>query len=354
MEGMAVNSDLLAFYRGRRVFVTGHTGFKGSWLCSILSSAGAEVTGYAWGPEHGSMFERLALDREMHSVTGDVRDLSKLQEAMSAARPEIVFHLAAQPIVLRSYAEPVMTFSTNVMGTVHVLEAVRNTGSVRSAVIITTDKVYENPGQHPLSREDDRLGGHDPYSSSKACAELAVAGYRSSFFADRGVGVATARAGNVIGGGDTAEYRIIPDCVRSVSVNLPVLLRNPDSVRPWQHVLEPLYGYLLLAKKLCEGEDGSAGAFNFGPDARECITTGELAGLFCAEWGGGARWICENGGNAPHEEKRLLLDHTKAKERLGWNPKLTVKQAVALVVEWEKSDDKTAATRSQIERYFES
>lgn len=297
----ALEMSDLSFYRGKRIFVSGHTGFKGSWLCAVLAMAGAEVTGFALPPERESLWTLAKLEGHIHSVYGDIRDLGSLRTAFQAARPEIVFHLAAQPLVREGYRDPVGTYHTNVMGTVHILECVRETDCVRSVLNVTTDKVYENR-QWPWGyRETDTLNGYDPYSNSKSCSELVTSSYRSSFLDGRGVAASTARAGNVIGGGDFAAGRIIPDCVRAVRTGNPIQIRNPFSVRPYQHVLEPLSAYLLIAHR--QYDDAKvAGSYNVGPDSRDCITTGELADLFCRSWGGDARWE-HVGDEGPHEDR---------------------------------------------------
>ena len=332
---MVMGMEQLEFYRGKRVFLTGHTGFKGSWLCAILTMAGAQVTGYALPPASPSLYELLHLDEKLDSVYGDVRDLDRLWEAFEQARPEIVFHLAAQPIVREGYRDPVGTYSTNVMGTVHLLECVRRAGTVRSVLNVTTDKVYENR-QWPWGyRESDGLNGIDPYANSKSCSELVTDSYRSSFLAGRGVAVSTARAGNVIGGGDFAPDRIIPDCVRAVRKGGAIRLRNPNSIRPYQHVLEPLSAYLLIAQRQYE-DVGAAGSYNVGPDSRDCLTTGDLADLFCRAWGAPARW--EHTGEAgPHEDAILKLDCSKIQSVLGWRPRWHAERAVAETVAWIKA-----------------
>ena len=287
MAGMV--NMILDFYRDKKVFVTGHTGFKGAWLCTILCMAGAEVTGFALPPEELSLCRIIRLEEKMNSVHGDMRDLEALRCAFDAAKPEIVLHLAAQPIVRESYRDPVGTYASNVMGTVHILECVRQSGCVRSFLNVTTDKVYQNR-QWPWGyRETDVLNGFDPYANSKSCSELVTDSYRNSFLADKGVAVSTARAGNVIGGGDFAADRIIPDCIRAVCAGRPIQLRNPHSVRPYQHVLEPLSAYLLIAQRQYENSD-LAGSYNVGPDSSGCLTTGALSELFCQTWGEGARW----------------------------------------------------------------
>lgn len=347
---------MLDSFKDKKVFVTGHTGFKGSWLCSMLLMAGAQVYGYALKPStEPSLFGILGLENRMNSILADIRDFERLSKAMHEANPEIVFHLAAQPLVRLSYKEPVETFSTNVLGTVHLLEAIKNAGEVRACVVVTTDKVYEEDAKSKGYKEDDRLGGSDPYSASKACSELVVKSYYRSFFEkDTDTCIATVRAGNVIGGGDYAKDRIIPDCIRSARCFETIAIRNPSSIRPWQHVLEPLSGYLKLALKLYQGERQFCSAFNFGPEPEDLLTTGELASLFCEFWGEGLKWEHRAESKAPHESMTLRLDNTKAKESLKWEPKLNIGQALKLVVEWEKSADKLAATERQIEQYFES
>ena len=326
---------ILDFYRDKKVFVTGHTGFKGAWLCTILRMAGAEVTGFALPPEELSLCRIIGLEEKMTSVHGDIRDLEALRCAFEAAKPEIVLHLAAQPIVRESYRDPVGTYASNVMGTVHILECVRQSGCVRSFLNVTTDKVYQNR-QWPWGyRETDVLNGFDPYANSKSCSELVTDSYRNSFFADKGVAVSTARAGNVIGGGDFAADRIIPDCIRAVRAGRPIQLRNPHSVRPYQHVLEPLSAYLLIAQRQYENSD-LAGSYNVGPDSGGCLTTGALAELFCQAWGEGARWE-HTGRQGPHEDAVLKLDCSKIGTVLGWRPRWDVERAVRETVDWTKA-----------------
>lgn len=331
----ALEMSDLSFYRGKRIFVSGHTGFKGSWLCAVLAMAGAEVTGFALPPERESLWTLAKLEGHIHSVYGDIRDLGSLRTAFQAARPEIVFHLAAQPLVREGYRDPVGTYHTNVMGTVHILECVRETDCVRSVLNVTTDKVYENR-QWPWGyRETDTLNRYDPYSNSKSCSELVTSSYRSSFLDGRGVAASTARAGNVIGGGDFAAGRIIPDCVRAVRTGNPIQIRNPFSVRPYQHVLEPLSAYLLIAHR--QYDDAKvAGSYNVGPDSRDCITTGELADLFCRSWGGDARWE-HVGDEGPHEDQVLRLDCSKIQRDLGWTPRWHTDCAVEETVAWTKA-----------------
>ncbi len=345
---------MLGFYHNKRVFVTGHTGFKGSWLCTLLLKAGAEVTGYALAPEQPSLFRICGLENRMRSIHGDIRDLEALWQAFDDAKPEIVFHLAAQPIVRESYRHPVDTYHTNVMGTVHILECARQSGTVKSLLNITTDKVYENVRWVWGYRENDRLNGFDPYSNSKSCAELVTDSYRNSYFTTAGTAVSTARAGNVIGGGDFAADRIIPDCVRAVRAGLPIQLRNPASVRPYQHVLEPLSAYLLIAQKQYENNSLS-GSWNVGPGSGGCLTTGELAGLFCQSWGGNARWEAVS-SDGPHEDVILRLDCEKIRSSLGWAPRWDIRRAVEEAVAWTKSwldgEDPFACIVHQARAYF--
>lgn len=343
------------FYGHKRVFVTGHTGFKGSWLCTVLTMAGAEVTGYAMSPEASpNLWELCGLEDKMRSVYGDIRDLDALWSAFEQASPEIVFHLAAQPIVREGYRDPANTYSTNVMGTVHILECVRRLGTVHSVLNVTTDKVYENRGWPWGYRETDRLNGFDPYANSKSCSELVTDSYRRSFFAGTQTAVSTARAGNVIGGGDFASDRIIPDCVRAVQAGRPIQVRSPASVRPYQHVLEPLSAYLLIAQRQYE-DTSLSGSYNVGPESRDCLTTGELADLFCKVWGGGARWE-HIGQHGPHEDAVLKLDCSKIQSALGWRAKWNGSRAVEETVAWTKAwlagKNVPACMERQIREYF--
>lgn len=338
----------LNFYKNKKVFVTGHTGFKGSWLCHILKLAGAEVMGYSLAPQtKPDLFTLSGLDQDTHvqTVIGDVRNLEKLKKSLTAFQPEIVIHMAAQPIVRDSYEDPVYTYETNVMGTVNILEAVRDCPSVRSFLNVTTDKVYENKEWHWGYRENEPLDGYDPYSNSKSCSELVTHSYKKSFFnqvdqtlkAEKGgIAISTARAGNVIGGGDFANDRIIPDCVRSVLKGETIIVRNPNSTRPYQHVLEPLFAYLLIAQKQVKKSE-LADYYNVGPDEADCITTRELVDLFCREWqqqtGKSQSWENQN-IDGPHEANFLKLDCSKIKSRLGWQPRWNVEQAVEKTVEW--------------------
>lgn len=350
-------NELLDFYKNKKVFLTGHTGFKGTWLSRILILAGAEVTGYSLEPPTSpSLFEQTKTASQINSIIGDIRDGEKLKVSMKAFEPDIVLHLAAQPIVRTSYKDPVGTYETNVMGTVNVLEAVRECPSVKSFVNITTDKVYLNKEWAWGYRENEELCGFDPYSNSKSCSELVTYSYRNSFFAEeKSPAISTARSGNVIGGGDYATDRIIPDCIRAVECGKDIILRNPNSTRPYQHVLECLRGYLTLAKLQYE-DKYLAGPYNFGPDDESCVTTGELATLFCETWGAGANWKNVSEENAPHEANFLKLDCSKSKNTLGWKPQWGIKEAVEKIVEWEKSvQSGTSAadvTDEQIKEYF--
>lgn len=326
----------LDFYRGKRVFVTGCTGFKGAWLCRILVNAGAVVTGYALEPPtQPNLFELADLDGKMALVIGDIRDMEKLKAAFDAAQPEIVLHLAAQPIVRDSYKNPAYTYETNVMGTVNILECVRLSVCVRSFVNVTTDKVYQNQEWVWGYREDDPLNGFDPYSNSKSCSELATHSYFNSFFQNRDIGISTARAGNVIGGGDFANDRIVPDCVRAVQTGMTMKVRNPDSIRPYQHVLEPLFAYLMIARGQYEDRSMS-GRYNVGPDECDCVTTGQLVALFQEKWGEKFRWENRAEKNAPHEAHFLKLDCSRMKTVLGWRPRWRIAEAIEKTVEWSR------------------
>ena len=354
MESEKNAMDDLSFYKGKRVLLTGHTGFKGMWLTLLLLRAGAEVTGFSLdAPTEGGQeaLRRLGILKEMRDVRGDVRDLAALSRAFHETRPEVVFHLAAQPIVRESYRQPVDTFAANVMGTVNILECIRTSDTVRSALIVTTDKVYENKEWAWGYREHEPLMGYDPYSASKSCAELAVYSYRQSFFTDGQVRLSTARAGNVIGGGDFAPDRIIPDCIRAATTGNVIHIRNPYSTRPYQHVLEPLSVYLMLAARQTE-EASLAGAWNVGPDDADCVTTGELADIFCRVWGDGARWQT-HADDGPHEAHFLKLDCSKIKAQLGWRPRWHIKEAVEKTVEWAKAWEQDADLRAMSEEQIE-
>ena len=325
----------LSFYKGKNVFVTGHTGFKGSWLCKMLANAGANVTGYSLNPPtKPSLFEIAGIVQDVHSVIGDIRDYKTLKAAFDAAQPEIIIHLAAQPIVRDSYRDPVYTYETNVMGTVNILDCVRKSDGVKSFLNVTTDKVYLNKEWMWGYREDEELGGYDPYSNSKSCSELVTQSYRNSFFTDRHVAISTARAGNVIGGGDFANDRIIPDCIRAAIKHEDIIVRNPFSTRPYQHVLEPLYVYLMIAAM--QYQDAKyAGYYNVGPDDVDCFKTGALVDLFVNKWGEGLKWINRYDGG-PHEANFLKLDCSKLKSIFDWKPHWKLETAIEMVVEWSK------------------
>ena len=345
----------LSFFKDKKILITGHTGFKGSWLTKLLLMAGADVCGFAGDPPTDpSLFDELHLKEALgdRSVKGDIRDLSALKAVFQAFQPQIVLHLAAQPIVRESYKDPVYTYETNVIGTVNMLECVRLTPSVKSVLNVTTDKVYENKETNQAYKEDDRLDGYDPYSNSKSCAELAVHCYKRSFLDGMGIPVSTARAGNVIGGGDFARDRILPDCVRSAEKGEPVLVRNPFSTRPYQHVLEPLSVYLTILKKQ-EEDSAFAGYYNVGPDDGDCLTTGHMADLFCSFWGEGQTWVDGSGGNGPHEANFLKLSSRKIRETFGWKPTWNVEEAVRRTVEWARAEDRPACTREEIRAFLE-
>ena len=325
----------LDFYKDKRVLVTGHTGFKGSWLCRVLKNAGAEVTGFSNGiPTEPSLFVLADIEDGINSVIGDISDFEALKACFDQAKPEIVLHLAAQPIVRDSYNEPKYTYQTNVMGTVSVLECIRLSGSVKSFLNVTTDKVYKNNEWEWGYRENEPLDGFDPYSNSKSCSELVTHSYKNSFFSDERVAISTARAGNVIGGGDFARERIIPDCVRAAFEKRDIIVRNPHSIRPYQHVLEPVLTYLLIAE-MQYLDVNCAGYYNVGPDDCDCIKTGALVDLFCNTWGEGVRWINQYDGG-PHEARLLKLDCSKLKSTFNWKPVWSVEEAIKATVEWSR------------------
>lgn len=327
----------LSFYKDKTVFVTGHTGFKGSWMCKVLTLHGAKVIGYSLNPPtNPNLFNIANIENDIISIIGDIRDLNKLQESMNKYKPDVVIHMAAQPIVRESYVNPVYTYDVNVMGTVNILEAIRNCNSVKSFVNITTDKVYKNNEWEWGYRETDILDGYDPYSNSKSCSELVTSSYSKSFFNDRDIKISTCRAGNVIGGGDFAQDRIIPDCIRAVSEMKDIIVRNPYSTRPYQHVLEPVCAYLYVAMLQYNNAD-IQGSYNVGPDDIDCISTGRLVSLFCDAWGQGASWKNVSELNAPHEANFLKLDCSKIKSKINWKPKWNIEETIIKTVEWTKA-----------------
>ena len=332
---MKLNTD---FYKEKKVMVTGHTGFKGMWLCKMLTMFGADVTGYALESsttDGDKAFHEAGIEAKLNSIIGDVRDREKLSRVFSEVQPDIVLHLAAQPLVIESYKEPVLTYETNVMGTVNILECIRQTESVKSFLNVTTDKVYENKEWPWGYRENEPLDGYDPYSNSKSCSELVTHSYKKSFFVDGRCAISTARAGNVIGGGDFSENRIVPDCIRAAYAGKDIEVRNPYSIRPYQHVLEPLYAYLLIAQ--AQYEDGKyADWYNVGPDECDCVTTGKLADIFCHRWGEGLSWKTSS-VEGPHEANFLKLDCSKIKSSLQWQPRWHIEDALRETVVWAKA-----------------
>lgn len=349
----------LSFYKGKRVFITGNTGFKGSWMCEALLMAGSEVSGYALEPPtNPSLYRLLNLDSRMKTYIGDIRDLEHLRRVVDEVKPEIVIHMAAQPIVRDSYKDPVGTYATNVMGTVNILEAVRHCDSVKSVVNVTTDKVYLNREWEWGYRENEELNGFDPYSNSKSCSELVTSSYKNSFFTDRDIAISTCRAGNVIGGGDFANDRIIPDCIRAVESGKEIIVRNPHSTRPYQHVLEPVMTYLMIAEAQYR-EREYADCYNVGPDDVDCYTTGELVTLFCDKWnetaGTEIGWKNVFDGG-PHEANFLKLDCSKLKRTLGWKPCWNVETAMDKIVEWTNAyihnENMVEMTQKQIKEFL--
>lgn len=348
----------ISFYRGRKVLITGHTGFKGAWMCEVLLQAGAQVTGYALQPgTDPALFTLLGLQERMDSRIGDVRNLDELLQVFTEVKPEIVIHMAAQPLVRESYKNPVYTYDVNVMGTVNVLECIRLTDSVKSFVNVTTDKVYKNKEWEWGYRENEELNGYDPYSNSKSCSELVTDSYRNSFFHDRDIAISTMRAGNVIGGGDFAADRIIPDCVRAAMAGEDIIIRNPYAVRPFQHVLEPVMAYLMVAARQYEDKN-LAGSYNVGPEENDCVTAGELADIFCKCWesetGKAIKWINRHDGG-PHEAGYLKLDCSKLKKNFGWNPVWRIERAVLQCVNaYLYVEDIGSIIGKQIKEYVDS
>lgn len=346
----------LSFYKDKKIFITGHTGFKGSWICKMLKNAGAEVTGYSLTPPtQPSLFEIAGIKQDVHSFVGDIRDYATLKAVFDKVQPEIVLHLAAQPIVRDGYRDPVHTYETNVMGTVNILECVRNSSCVKSFLNVTTDKVYMNREWPWGYRETDELDGYDPYSNSKSCSELVTHSYKKSFFNDDRVAISTMRAGNVIGGGDFANDRIIPDCVRAAIKDEDIIVRNPFSTRPYQHVLEAIYAYLMVAA-MQYIDSKYAGYYNVGPDDVDCYQTGALVDVFVRKWGDGIKWVsCYDRG--PHEANSLKLDCSKLKAVFGWRPRWNLETAIEMVVEWSKcwkiGSDIRSCMDSQIKKFLE-
>ncbi len=353
-----MQDKILGFLKDRKIFITGHTGFKGSWLCKMLEYAQAEVTGYALKPEEQSLFQIAGIEKGMCSVIGDIRDYKNLKDTFDEAQPEIVLHLAAQPLVRESYKAPSYTYETNVMGTVNILECIRSSNCVKSFLNVTTDKVYLNKEWAWGYRENEELNGYDPYSNSKSCSELVTNSYKNSFFSEgeNAVSISTARAGNVIGGGDFAQDRIIPDCVRAAIEGRDIVVRNPYSTRPYQHVLEPLYAYLMISANQYRDKN-CAGAYNVGPDDRDCMQTGELVDKFVEYWGRDLRWIDQYDGG-PHEANFLKLDCSKLKSAFGWKPRWNLNKAVEKTVEWTKcwqmGGNINECMESQIQEFLES
>lgn len=345
----------ITFYKGKRVFITGHTGFKGSWLCKMLLTAGAIVTGYSLNPPtKPSLFEIAGIKNDINSIIGDIRDIENLKKTFDTVQPEIVLHLAAQPIVRDSYKNPVYTYETNVMGTVNILECIRQSDCVKSFLNVTTDKVYLNKEWEWGYRENEPLDGFDPYSNSKSCSELVTHSYKNSFFEDGRVAISTARAGNVIGGGDFANDRIIPDCIRAAINNEDIIVRNPFSTRPYQHVLEPLYAYLMIAAKQYEDIKYS-GYYNVGPNDNDCFQTGMLVDLFVKYWGNNIKWINQYDGG-PHEANFLKLDCSKLKTTFDWKPRWNLDTAIKKTVDFSKcyisGNDINACMQQQIQDYL--
>ncbi len=345
----------MSFYKNKKILITGHTGFKGAWMCQLLLMAGADVTGYALeAPTQPALFDLCQLSDQMHSVIGDIRDLAHLKEVFAACQPEIVIHMAAQPLVRESYKNPVHTYETNVMGTVNVLECVRTTASVKSFLNVTTDKVYLNKEWEWGYRENEELNGFDPYSNSKSCSELVTCSYKNSFFTGTDVAISTARAGNVIGGGDFAADRIIPDCIRAAQAGQDIIVRNPYSTRPYEHVLEPVVAYLMIAQAQYEDQK-YAGNYNVGPNDSDCLITGELVSLFCHKWnektGSSIRWIDRYDGG-PHEANFLKLDCSRLRRTFGWTPTWNVETTIEKIVEWFdvyfQNGDVSACMKQQI------
>jgi len=348
--------EMESFYTNKRVLVTGHTGFKGSWLCEMLLQMGAHVTGYSLEPPtNPSLFEICNLQEKMDSIIGDIRDIERLKSAFEQAEPDLVIHMAAQPLVIESYRTPVYTFETNIMGTVNVLECIRNFSSVKSFLNVTTDKVYLNMERKEGYSEDEMLCGYDPYANSKSCSELVTKSYKNAFLNEKNIAVSTARSGNVIGGGDFSDNRLIPDCAKDTASDRSIKIRNPNSIRPYQHVLDTLYAYLLIVQKQYENPE-LAGSYNIGPDEDGCKTSAELATLFCSAWGDNAKWENISVAN-PHEDNVLKLNCTKIYNTLGWLPKWDIGDAVCKTAKWYKAyyqkDDARKVMLDQIKEFLQ-
>lgn len=348
--------NMKTFWQGKRVFLTGHTGFKGSWLSLWLQSLGAEVIGYSLEPPSvPALFDEAHVGDGMRSIKGDILDLPKLQKTLQENKPDIVIHMAAQSLVQKSYRFPIETFSTNIMGTANVLEATRHVDSIRVVINVTSDKCYENQEWAWGYRENDPMGGHDPYSCSKGCAELITASYRRSYFnSEHAANIASVRAGNVIGGGDWAADRIVPDCIRAIVQGKSILIRNPNAIRPWQHVLEPLAGYLLLAQRLWDNGQNYAEGWNFGPDEQHAVSVETMVNILCQLWGNDAKWSVDTDEHF-HEAHYLKLDSSKAIQSLAWRPILDIQETIALTVDWYKryyeGEDPQKVTLEQISEY---
>ena len=358
MEIMTELFKMKNFFKGKNILITGHTGFKGSWLSEILVNWNANVSGFSLRPPTDpNLFSLLELDSKMNSYIGDIRNLNEFKKTFDEINPEIVIHMAAQPLVRESYENPYYTYETNVMGTVNICECIRTSDTVKSFLNVTTDKVYENKEKQEGYSEDEKLDGFDPYSNSKSCSEIITHSYNNSFFKKANIATSTARAGNVIGGGDFAKDRIIPDCVRSALSNEDIIIRNPYSIRPYQHVLEPLNIYLTIVKEQYENINYS-GYYNVGPDDEDCISTGDLATLFCKKWGNDLNWVNKSEINSPHEANFLKLNSSKIKEVFNWKAKWNIDTAVDKTVEWTKdyadSKDIISCTDKQIEEFYKS
>ncbi|MDA9657047.1 CDP-glucose 4,6-dehydratase [Flavobacteriaceae bacterium] len=359
MDKMGINKFFDNFFQNKKVLVTGHTGFKGSWLCIMLNKMGADVYGYALEPPtNPSLFKTAKIDELLTSYTGDIRDYKKLSDVVKTVQPELVIHMAAQPLVRESYINPIETYEVNVMGTVSMLEACRNVSSIKAIINVTTDKCYENKEWYWGYRENEAMGGYDPYSSSKGCSELVTASLRNSFynlkdFENHGVTIASVRAGNVIGGGDWASDRLIPDFIRAISKGQKIMIRNPFAVRPWQHVLEPLTGYLLLAKKMIEKGPEYSGAWNFGSNDSDIQNVEWITKTICEIWGTGATYSTDVNPQ-PYEANYLKLDCSKAKSELGWEPSWNINQTLKSIVDWNKAFIKGEDMRSVIENQTDS